>query len=125
MPSDADSSDLGDPTFAASAVLEPGPGHSPESLRRAVLAGLSGPPRDIVLDLRTVDRMTNPDVAVLVGARARQRARQRRLTLLFERHSVTDQALGRAGLRGSFTTALVSESVVDLSRPVAGSDERS
>jgi anti-anti-sigma regulatory factor len=99
-----------EPEDATTGLLEPGPGHSPASLRRAVMGRLEGPPRDLVIDLRTVDTMTNSDVAVLVGARARQRARQRRLTLLFDQHSVTDHALSRAGLRGSFRPASVGES---------------
>lgn len=92
--------------------LEEGPvvlvvarGSSPEAMRRTVLEGLAGRPRDVVLDLGTVVSMTNPGLAVLVGAQARQQARRRRLTLVFDSHSATADALSRSGLRGSFTTA--------------------
>jgi anti-anti-sigma regulatory factor len=75
-------------------------------MRRTVLEGLSGRPRDAVIDLGSVTSMTNPGLAVLVGTRSRQHARHRRLTLVFDPHSATADALSRSGLLGSFTTAL-------------------
>ncbi len=80
-------------------------GGSATSLRDTVLAAMTGRPRDVVLDLRAVGSMTHPELAVLIGARARQRARKRRLTLVFDPRSATDDALSRAGLHPSFVTA--------------------
>jgi hypothetical protein len=78
---------------------------SPAAMRRTVLEGIAGRPRDVVLDLGSVMSMTNPGLAVLVGTKARQHARRRRLTLVFDPSSATDEALSRNGLRGSFKTA--------------------
>jgi anti-anti-sigma factor len=74
-------------------------------MRRTVLEGMSGRPRDVVLDLGNLTSMTNPGLAVLVGTKARQQARHRRFTLVFGQHSATADALSRNGLRASFTTA--------------------
>ena len=87
-------------------VLVVAGGCSPSAMRRTVLEGLAGRPRDVVIDLGSVMSMTNPGLAVLVGTRARQHARRRRLTLVFAPHSATAAALSRSGLRGSFTTAV-------------------
>jgi anti-anti-sigma regulatory factor len=86
-------------------VLVVAHGASPAAMRRTVLEGISGRPRDVVLDLLSVTSMTNPGLAVLVGTKARQQARRRRLTIVFGPHSATAAALSRNGLRGSFTTA--------------------
>jgi anti-anti-sigma factor len=64
--------------------------------------GLTGPAHDLVIDLTAVSSMDNAGVAVLVGARARQRARRQGLTLIYGRGSATDQALSRTGLTGIF-----------------------
>jgi anti-anti-sigma factor len=80
-------------------------GASPAAMRRTVLEGMSGRPRDVVLDLGNLTSMTNPGLAVLVGTKARQQARHRRFTLVFGQHSATADALSRNGLRASFTTA--------------------
>jgi anti-anti-sigma regulatory factor len=86
-------------------VLVVARGASPAAMRRTVLEGIAGRPRDVVLDLLSVTSMTNPGLAVLVGTKARQQARRRRLTLVFDPNSATADALSRNGLRGSFTTA--------------------
>ncbi len=80
-------------------------GSTTSAMRRTVLEGLAGRPRDVVIDLRSVMSMTNPGLAVLVGTKARLQARRRRLTLVFGPRSATAVALSRSGLRGSFTTA--------------------
>jgi anti-anti-sigma regulatory factor len=74
------------------------------SMRRTVLNGLTGHPHDVVIDLRDVDHLSNQELAVLVGARARQRARNQTLTLVCGPESGTEQALSRAGMRAMFTT---------------------
>lgn len=74
------------------------------AMRRAVLEALAGRPRDLVIDLREVDYLSKPGLALLVGARARQRARRQRLTLVCASDSATAQALSRSGMRGAFTT---------------------
>lgn len=86
-------------------VLVVARGASPAAMRRTVLEGMSGHPRDVVLDLGSLTSMTNPGLAVLVGTRARQQARSRHLTLVFAPHSATADALARHGLAGTFTTA--------------------
>jgi anti-anti-sigma regulatory factor len=103
----------GTPTFETTSqtvreeplVLVVARGASPAAMRRTVLEGIAGRPRDVVLDLLSVTSMTNPGLAVLVGTKARQKARRRRLTLVFGPRSVTADALSRNGLRGNFTTA--------------------
>ena len=77
---------------------------SERAMRRTVLNGLTGQPHDLVIDLRDVDHMSNQELAVLVGARARQRARHQTLTLVCGPGSGTEQALSRTGMRGMFTT---------------------
>ena len=86
-------------------VLVVARGASPAAMRRTVLEGMSGRPRDVVLDLGSLTSMTNPGLAVLVGTKARQTARRRHLTLVFDQHSATADALSRHGLRSTFTTA--------------------
>jgi anti-anti-sigma regulatory factor len=79
--------------------------HSSEgAMRQTVLNGLTGHPHDLVIDLRDVDHVSNQELAVLVGARARQRARHQTLTLVCGPDSFTEQALSRAGMRGMFST---------------------
>jgi anti-anti-sigma regulatory factor len=73
-------------------------------MRRTVLNGLTGHPHDVVIDLRDVDHLSNQELAVLVGARARQRARHQTLTLVCGPESGIEQALSRAGMRAMFTT---------------------
>jgi anti-anti-sigma regulatory factor len=80
------------------------PDQSEESMRQTVLNGLTGHPHDLVIDLRDVDHVSNQELAVLVGARARQRARHQTLILVCGPGSGTEQALSRAGMRGMFTT---------------------
>ena len=72
------------------------------TLRAKVLTGLDGADHDVVIDLRDVVELTNSGLGVLVGARARQRARQRRLTVVIRPGSAVDHALARAGLRALF-----------------------
>ena len=62
--------------------------------------------------------MSNLDVAVLVGARARQRARGGRLALVFDRRSAPDEALTRTGLHGSFHTTDTTDDTTDTTEPV-------
>lgn len=72
------------------------------TLRAKVLAGLEGADHDVVIDLREVLELTNSGVGVLVGARARQRARHQRLTVVIRPGSAVDHAMARAGLRPLF-----------------------
>ena len=72
------------------------------TLRAKVLMGLDGADHDVVIDLRDVVELTNSGLGVLVGARARQRARHRRLTVVIRPGSAVDHALARAGLRALF-----------------------
>ena len=55
---------------------------SERAMRRTVLNGLTGQRHDLVIDLRDVDHMSNQELAVLVGARARQRARHQTPSLV-------------------------------------------
>ncbi|MGZ4572946.1 MAG: STAS domain-containing protein [Actinomycetes bacterium] len=78
---------------------------SVQTTRRNVLEALAGRPHDLVIDMRSVDQLSNPGLALLVGVRARQRAHQRGLTLVCGPDSGTEQALSRSGMQGGFTTA--------------------
>lgn len=73
------------------------------TIRHRVLAALEGPASDVVLDMRQIDQLSNVGVALLIGTRARLRARKSQLTLVCTPHSATEQALSRAGLLGRFT----------------------
>jgi anti-anti-sigma regulatory factor len=55
-----------------------------------------------VIDLTAVRAMGNQGVAVLVGARARQRSRGQGMSLIYLPGSVTARALSRAGLGSAF-----------------------
>lgn len=88
--------------------------HSPRAMRQVALAALQGAPRDVVLDLRDAVAMTHRELALLIGVRARQRSRGRRLTLVCARDSATEKALSRAGMRTLFTTVT---SLPDHARP--------
>ena len=83
-------------------VLVVGANDTPRQLRSAVMQSLAGTAHHLVIDLTAVRSMGNGGLAVLVGARARQRARHQGMSLIYTRHSATDQALSRAGLRGAF-----------------------
>jgi anti-anti-sigma regulatory factor len=63
---------------------------------------LTGPAHPLVIDLTALQTMGNLGLAVLVSARARQRARHQSMSVIYGRHSATDHALSRAGLRGTF-----------------------
>jgi hypothetical protein len=78
--------------------------HSPRAMRQVALGALQGAPRDVVLDLRDAVAMTHQELALLIGVRARQRSRGRRLTLVCASDSATEKALSRAGMRQLFTT---------------------
>jgi hypothetical protein len=86
-------------------VVVIGPAETPHDLRESLAELPDGTTRDLVIDLRAVEDLTNPDLAVLVGVRSRQRAQQGKLTLVIDPGSPAEQALARAGLWGSFTTA--------------------
>ena len=86
-----------------SVVLVVGAADSPTKLRSAVMDSLTGPAHHLVIDLSAVNSMDNAGVAVLVGARARQRARHQGLSLIYGRGSATHDALARTGLHGAFT----------------------
>jgi anti-anti-sigma factor len=73
-------------------------------MRRTVLAGAAGAPHDLVIDMRAVEFVSTSGMALLLGVRARQRARQRTLMLVCSARSATEQVLSRTGLRGDFTT---------------------
>lgn len=81
---------------------------SAQDVRRTVMRAFQGRPRDIVLDMRAVKVLSDPGVAALLGLRARQDARDRRLTLVFEPSSATAQALSRTGTREQFHTSPAS-----------------
>jgi hypothetical protein len=81
------------------------PSGSPHDLRASLAELPDGAARNLVIDLRAVQDLTNPDLAVLVGVRSRQRAQHGSLTLVVGPGSPAEQALARAGLWGSFTTA--------------------
>lgn len=78
---------------------------SARDVRRTVMHAFQGRPRDIVLDMRAVKVLSDPGVAALLGLQARQDARERRLTLVFEPSSATAQALSRTGTREQFHTS--------------------
>jgi anti-anti-sigma factor len=83
-------------------VLVVGADDDARRLRSAIMASLTGPAHDLVIDLTALRSMGNDGLAVLVSARARQRARHQVMSLIYGRHSATDRALSRAGLRGAF-----------------------
>ena len=87
---------------------------SPREMRMKTLAAMAGAPRDLVLDLRTAARLTDLDVALLMGIGARQHARSRALTLVCGPESTTQEVLSRSGLSDQFSTvtALPSDSQV-------------
>jgi anti-anti-sigma regulatory factor len=85
-------------------VVTIGGEQSPQEMRMMTLVALTGAPRDLVLDLRTADRVSDLELSLLVGVRARQRARGRTLTLVSGPESTTREALSRAGLGDQFTT---------------------
>ena len=60
----------------APVILVVAHGSTASAMRRTVLEGLAGRPRDVVIDLRSVMSMTNPGLAVLVGTKARLQARR-------------------------------------------------
>lgn len=93
-----------DPHVDDQVVVVIAQGESVQAMRRDVLGSLQGRPRDLVIDLRRVEQLSNPGLALLVGVRARQRARQRTLTLVCASDSATEQMLSATGLRGRFTT---------------------
>jgi ABC-type transporter Mla MlaB component len=74
------------------------------AMREKVSAALEGEPHDLVVDMRGVWALCQEAVALLAGARARQRSLQRQLTLVFAAESATDRAMKAAGLQGRFTT---------------------
>ena len=76
---------------------------SPRDMRQVTLAAIAGGPRDLVLDLRAA-AVGDLEVALLLGLRARQRARRRELTLVCGAESSTREALSRSGLSAQFTT---------------------
>jgi anti-anti-sigma regulatory factor len=98
---------------------------SAQAMRQVALTALQGPSRDVVIDLRDAVAMTHQELALLIGVRARQRSRGRRLTLVCAPDSATEKALSRAGMRKLFTTVTTlpqegeSTSAV-TNEPVAG-----
>lgn len=86
-------------------VVVIGPDESARAIRTSLAEVSAGAPRDLVVDLRAVVGLTNPELAVLVGVRGRQRAQHGTLTLVVDPGSAAERALARAGLWGSFTTA--------------------
>jgi len=76
---------------------------SPRDMRKVTLAAMAGGPRDLVLDLRAA-AVGELEVALLLGLRARQRARRRDLTLVCGAESSTREVLSRSGLSAAFTT---------------------
>lgn len=92
-------SDPGEPVVV---VLDSG--QSDRSMRRTVLAGSEGAPHDLVIDMRSVESVSREAMDVLLSVRARQRARQRKLTLVCSSGSATEQVLSRSGMRRKFTT---------------------
>jgi anti-anti-sigma regulatory factor len=69
-----------------------------------MLAAVAGEPRDLVIDLRQVADLPATGVAALVGVQARQRSRQKSLTLVCGERSGTQMALARSGMKGDFRT---------------------
>ena len=51
-------------------------------MRRAILEGMEGAPKNLVIDLRSVVVMGDMGLALLMGINARQRARRAALTLV-------------------------------------------
>lgn len=86
----------------APVLVRPDPSDAAGTLREKVITGLEGASADVVVDLRDVADLSNVELGVLVGARAWQRARNRRLTVVIRPGSAVDAALVRAGLRGLF-----------------------
>jgi anti-anti-sigma regulatory factor len=73
-------------------------------LREDMLAAVAGKPRDLVIDLRQVADLPATGVAAIVGMQARQRSRQKSLTLVCGERSGTQMALARSGMKGDFRT---------------------
>ena len=91
-------------------------GQSPQQMRIGTLEAMTGAPRDLVLDLRMADRVSDLELALLLGVRARQRARGRALTLVSGPESTTREALSRAGLGDQFTTVTALPSDARVAR---------
>ncbi len=85
-------------------VVVVGQGQSVRAMGQSVLEASEGRAHDLVIEMRTVDLRSSQGVALLLGVRARQRARQRKLTLVCGSDSATEQALSHTGTRGKFTT---------------------
>ena len=73
-------------------------------MRRLLMEGMAGEPQHLFVDLRRVEHLSSQGFAALVGVRSRQMANRRRLTLVCDPRSSTEQALARTGMRGKFTT---------------------
>jgi anti-anti-sigma regulatory factor len=73
-------------------------------MRRLLMEGVAGEPQHLFVDLRRVEHLSSQGFAALVGVRSRQVASRRRLTLVCDSGSSTEQVLARTGMRGRFTT---------------------
>lgn len=71
-------------------------------VRQQVSRALEGEPHDLVIDMREAYNVSRETLAMLTGIRARQRNLNRRLTLVIDVDSATDQALHAAGMNGLF-----------------------
>jgi anti-anti-sigma factor len=73
-------------------------------LRDRLSAAAQGTPHDLTIDMRGVSSISHGALAVLVGARSRQKSLDRQLTLIYRSGSVTEQALRLAGMQARFLT---------------------
>lgn len=85
-------------------VVRVGADEPVSATRQTFLSALTSAPQDIVIDLRDMQELSYPQLALLLGVRARQRARHRQLTLVCDPHSTVHATLARTGTRGMFVT---------------------
>jgi hypothetical protein len=74
-------------------------------MRVQILAALEGAPHDLTVDMRAVRALSSQAFAVLAGAKAWQKSRNRRLTLICSKQSPTAFSLARTGMHGRFLMA--------------------
>jgi anti-anti-sigma regulatory factor len=80
-------------------------GANASRMRVQILTALEGAPHDLTVDMRGIQALSSETFAVLVGAKAWQKSRKKRLTLICPRLSPTASSPARTGMHGRFLTA--------------------